>query len=121
MHEQSLVKSLLRQVDEVLIENRGSWASSVEVEIGPLSGVEADLVRSAFEQLSAGTRCSNATLLIQLSLLVVRCRDCLSESRLAGFVFRCHHCGSGNVQVISGDALRLLSVTMDSPVEIEHA
>ena len=121
MHERSLVRSLLNQVDEILEQNHASFATAVHVEIGPLSGVEAECVRSAYEELREGTCCASASLVIEHSGLVIRCRDCHRESLVHGFLFRCESCGSGKVQIISGDAFRLLSITIPEPAEPNHA
>ena len=52
MHEHSLVRSLLDQVEQLRRENGAVSVDVVTVEIGPLSGVEPDLIHSAFEQLA---------------------------------------------------------------------
>ena len=52
MHEVSLVRSLLEQVDRVVTSQGGRAAVEVCVEIGPLSGVEPLLVKEAFTQLA---------------------------------------------------------------------
>ncbi|TWU46702.1 hydrogenase maturation nickel metallochaperone HypA/HybF [Rubripirellula reticaptiva] len=117
MHELSLVKSLLSQVRSIVVDNKSESAEEVVVEIGPLSGVEVELVRSAFNQLSSELNQSGTTLTIHEVPLVVRCLDCGCESEVRGFVFRCQHCSSGRVQVIRGDEFRLVSVTLtESPV-----
>ena len=112
MHEHSLVKSLLRQVDEVLDENLAAAPSGIEIEVGPLSGIEIALVKSAFDEISPGTRSCGAKLKIHETPLVVRCLECGMESNLQAFVFRCGGCDSGQVQIVKGDEVRLLSLTV---------
>ena len=68
MHEFSLVRSLLEQVDRLVIEQGGRAAVEVRVEIGPLSGVEPLLVKAAFTQLNG-----DATLIIDEVPLTTRC------------------------------------------------
>ncbi len=113
MHEFSLVKSLLQHVDRVLVENHSAIANVIEVEIGPLSGAEPELVRSAFEQLAINSEWRDTKLIVRESALVVQCLQCQSDTRLNDFVFRCSHCDSGAVRVIEGDEFRLLSVTIE--------
>ena len=98
--------------DELIESNRADEATAVELEIGPLSGVEVDLIESAFEQLAPETRCRQAILSVVRSPLRVRCNDCSSVTDLTNFVFKCGACDSGNVTVVCGDELRLLSVTV---------
>ena len=47
MHEESLVRSLLEQVRRLVREHAAETVERIEVEVGPLSGVELDLLRSA--------------------------------------------------------------------------
>ena len=108
MHEQSLVKTLLRHVDEIRREHDADHATEVRVEVGPLSGVEPLLLATAFEQL---TPHSATTLVIDEVALLARCNSCVQEFEVQNIVFRCPSCG-GNVKVIQGDELHLVSVSL---------
>lgn len=114
MHEMSLVRNLMSQVQAIVTDNHAESAEEILVEIGPLSGVETELVKSAFLQLVDECGQSNAKLTVHEIPLVVRCRDCDRESDLNDFVFRCHECNSGRVQVVRGDEFRLVSVTLQA-------
>lgn len=109
MHEMSIVKSLLAQVQRVVSENGGQAAQEIVVEIGPLSGVEVELVKSAFARL---VETDAIKLTVHEVPMVIRCRVCNNEQGLRRFVFRCPVCNSGRVQVIRGDEFRLVSVTV---------
>lgn len=113
MHEMSLVRSLLSQVQSIVTENQAESVEEVLVEIGPLSGVEIELVKSAFTQLVSKEGKFFGKLTIHQVPLVVRCLDCDRESELRDFVFRCYACKSGRVQVVRGDEFRLVSVTLN--------
>ena len=110
MHEVSLVRSLLEQVDRIVTSQSGRAAVEVRVEIGPLSGVEPLLVKAAFAQLNG-----DGTLIIDEVPLTARCDSCHTEFELEHFCFVCPHCGSRETCVVCGDAFRLLSVTVDVP------
>jgi hydrogenase nickel incorporation protein HypA/HybF len=127
MHERSLVRSLLRQVDQIAAEHDEADVAEVTVEVGPLSGVEVELVKIAFEEqcgvvdlakdpegecsLARSTTASTRLEILQVPLTVC-CTSCHAESDLSSFIFRCESCGSGEVQVISGDEFRLISLTL---------
>ncbi len=111
MHEHSLVRSLLKQVEQIQREHEAECVVEVRVEIGPLSGVEPLLVSQAFEQLSSAGTVAGARLVIQNSPLLARCTTCDTEFEVIGFVFRCADCG-GNVQVVQGDRFQLVSVSL---------
>ena len=112
MHEESLVRSLLRQVEELAQQHHATEVEDIEVEIGPLSGVESLLVREAFERLKDGCKWPNCTLTITSVGLMVLCNQCSTESELVDFQFVCTLCGSTSLRIVSGDAFRLLNVRM---------
>lgn len=111
MHERSLTASLLKQVAQIQAKHAQSVVSEVVVEVGPLSGVEPELLQSAFSEM----RSSGMQLRIQQVLMKVHCLSCGNESYLKSLVFYCPICQSAELQIIGGDALRLLYVTMAEP------
>ncbi len=122
MHEVSLVRSLLEQVDGIVASQGGRAAVEVRVEIGPLSGVEPLLVKEAFTQLTCSRSretsdrpltSSATTLIIDEVPLTARCDSCHTEFELEHFRFVCPHCDSRETSVVRGDAFRLMSVTVD--------
>lgn len=115
MHEISLVRSLLEQVNEIVVSNHGRSAKEIHVELGPLSGVEPLLVKEAFTQLSANRLHRDTVLVIDEVPLTARCQDCRSEFELSDFRFLCPNCGSRETRILRGDAFRLMSVTIDEP------
>lgn len=112
MHEESLMRSLLRQVDELAQQHNAVAVEEIEVEIGPLSGVDPLLIEEAFQRLKASISWPGIQLCVQQVALEVLCSDCHCESQLPTFRFVCCHCGSASLQIIRGDAFRLLNVKL---------
>jgi hydrogenase nickel incorporation protein HypA/HybF len=112
MHEVSLVRSLLEQVARLAAEHGGGAVEEIRVEVGPLSGVEPLLLRSAFDRLAPASAAPAARLRIDEVELTCRCRECSRSTVLEDFRFRCVECGSGSVEVTGGDAFRLLDFTL---------
>jgi len=108
MHEASLVKSLLEQVDRLAAEHAAVAVEEVRVRIGPLSGVEPMLVSLAFERLAP----AGANLVVEEVPLTARCRDCCKLFELKQFRFHCSYCESSDVDVIEGDVFMLESITI---------
>jgi len=108
MHEASLIKTLLEQVDRLAKEHAAVAVEEVRVRIGPLSGVEPMLISAAFERLAP----AGAKLVIEEVALTARCRDCAESFELQRFRFRCPVCQSAAVDVVEGDGFVLESVTM---------
>ena len=116
MHEASLIASLLRQVDELAAQNGGGRVDQVRIEVGPLAGVEPLLMREAFERLRVGTTSAEAELMIDAVGLTCRCRRCRRDYVTDTLRFDCPLCG-GDVDVLSGDRVVLLSLTLAQSVE----
>ena len=60
MHEMSVCLALLDQVRAIAADRQAPRATRIELDIGPLSGVEADLLRNAWPIASAGTIAAGA-------------------------------------------------------------
>lgn len=112
MHEESLIRSLLHQVEELAQHHQATTVEDIEVEIGPLSGVEPLLVQEAFERLRMAFRWPDCSLLITKVGLTVFCNQCSKESELLDFHFVCCHCGATSLRILRGDEFRLLNVRM---------
>ena len=113
MHEASLVKALLKQVEDLMRKHSASGAQKVTVTVGEFSGVEPDLLQIAFDRLAPATTAKGARLCINRACLVGVCDQCKSEFPIEQFQFRCAGCG-GDVRVTGGEELMLESVVMET-------
>ena len=86
MHEQSLVRNLLRQVDQIRRENDAERVVEVRVEMGPLSGVEPSLLASAFDQLGCEDTVKSASLVIEQVELLAECGSCSEQFEVRGLL-----------------------------------
>lgn len=124
MHEASLVRSLLRQVSDLLIAHQGESVEVIRVEMGPLSGVERVLVEIAYADQVDSTTCRGAKLEVTEVPLSARCRECRAEFAIESFRFVCAKCGSPHVQVTGGEEFRLLDVDLRTdrtqPMEVQE-
>jgi hydrogenase nickel incorporation protein HypA/HybF len=125
MHEFSLVRSLLTQVDATVFDssedsNRIS-VRSIVVSCGPLSGVEPLLVREAFDvlKLEQAKLPSDCRLEILDEPLCAVCESCDKETIVENFHFQCSSCGSDALQITSGDAFKLLRIEIEEHNELE--
>ena len=59
MHEYSIVQSLLESCEQHARENEAKEVTKVVVKIGVLSGVEPDLLQTAFDTFKEKTICHN--------------------------------------------------------------
>lgn len=105
MHEYSIVDALFRQID-VTVADRGAIAvKRVEVCIGELSGVECELLASAFDLLRENTICCSAELAIRKTVAAWECPQC-GGRRKRGDILRCPTCDVP-VRLLAGDEIIL--------------
>lgn len=114
MHELSVCLSLLEQVCAIAAEHRAQRVTRIEVEVGPLSGVEAGLLRNAWPLACAGTIAVDAELVIGESDIVVHCQSCGEETPATANRLICGKCGDFRTRLASGDEMILQRVELDT-------
>lgn len=113
MHERSLVRALVRQVEQLAAEYAVSRVRSVRVRVGELSGVEPELLTSAYGEQTAGTSLQGSTLVLECVPLHAKCDNCGQLFRIERFDFRCRQCGSPKLSLRGGEELLLESVMIE--------
>ena len=106
--------SLLEQVDAIAAERQASRVTRIELDIGPLSGVEPELLRNAYPIAVAGTLAETAELVINDTAVIVRCTSCQAESEAAPNRLVCGECGDFRTRIASGDEMILRSVELEA-------
>ncbi len=115
MHELSVCLSLLDQVETIAHEHRATRVDRIVLRIGPLSGVEAPLLMSAYPLAVAGTIAEQAVLEIETSSVRVSCNACGAESEVPPNRLLCGQCGGFKTRLISGDEMLLARIEMAVP------
>ena len=114
MHELSICMSLLEQVQAIAAERGADRVTRVEVKVGPLSGVESELLRSAWPMASAGTIAVDAEFVIEESDITVRCDSCGVDTAAKANRLVCGNCGDFRTTVISGDEMILQRIELET-------
>jgi hydrogenase nickel incorporation protein HypA/HybF len=110
MHELSICRGLLLQLAEIAATHQQTRISRIQLRIGPLAGVEPQLLQQAFAIARQGSVAAQAELLIEAAPLIVHCPDCGQDSSASLPRLSCGHCGQQQTRLISGDELLLLSI-----------
>lgn len=113
MHELALCQGLMNQVERIARRERAGRITRILLSIGPLSGVEATLLRDAFPIAAAGTVAEGAVLDVQEQPVQVRCLSCGAESEAPANRLLCAACGDYRTRLISGDEMLLMSVELE--------
>ncbi len=116
MHELSVCRSMLAQVLAIAASNDMQTVGRIMLRVGPLAGVEPDLLCAAFPIVAAGTPCEGATIEIESMAVQVLCRRCGSTSVVRPNRLLCASCGDWQVTFLSGDEMLLTSIEcLDAP------
>jgi hydrogenase nickel incorporation protein HypA/HybF len=119
MHELSVCQALVRQLKEIALREDAVRITKVVVQIGPLSGVEAQLLRHAYPIASAGTLAAAAELVLENLPIRVRCEACGAETDATTNRLVCAVCGDYHTQLLSGDEMLLAHVELERMDEAE--
>jgi hydrogenase nickel incorporation protein HypA/HybF len=115
MHELAICQSLMDQVESIAAERNAQSVTSIVIAMGPLSGVEAALLKNAYPIASAGTVAENAELVIEYLPIRVKCSQCGSESDALPNKLICKQCGDWRTTLLSGDEMMLMRVELEKP------
>ena len=113
MHEYSVVQSLITSCEENARTHSSNKVTKVIVKVGVMSGVEPDLLQTAFDTFKEKTICDGCELFINIQQVVIKCLDCEEQSILLDNAYHCHHCKSTNVNVTDGEEMYLMQLELE--------
>ncbi len=111
MHEYSIVQSLVDSV-AAAAGNCGS-VERIEVRIGELSGVDCELLATAYDVFRVGTICERASMTIDRVPARWECRSCGAEIPRGG-TLRCPACDEP-ARLAGGDEIILQRIELEVP------
>ena len=120
MHELSVCQSIVKQALDVANRHSAHSISRIDLAIGPLAGIDIQLLQHAFPLASAGTLAENAELTTETLPLKIRCLSCFLESTAQPNRLLCEHCGDWHTQVISGDEMLIKSIELETEEDINY-
>ena len=113
MHEYSIVQALLDQCESHAAKHGAKKITKVVTKIGVLSGVEPDLLQTAFDTFKEGTICEGAQFVMNIQPVVIRCRECGQESTLEELNLACPKCRNIHTDIVDGEEMFLMSLEME--------
>ncbi|MGB8329386.1 MAG: hydrogenase maturation nickel metallochaperone HypA [Polyangiales bacterium] len=113
MHEYSIVASLIDRVRQEAAAHGNARVHRLHVRIGELSGVELDLLKTAFDTFRERTVCESAELTIDTVAPSWACPSC-GRSIERGAILRCAICARP-ARMIQGDEIILQRIEMEAP------
>lgn len=113
MHEYSIVQSLLNSCEENAEQNNATKVVTVVVKIGVMSGVEPDLLQTAFDTFKEQTMCHDAEFIINVQPVVIKCKSCGEESTLKKNEYACLNCESVDIDILDGEDMYLMQLELE--------
>jgi hydrogenase nickel incorporation protein HypA/HybF len=110
MHEMALAEGMLEIVERTARSNGATRVKAVWLEIGALSQVAPDALAFCFDAVTRGSLAEGATLNIVSTAGAAWCMPCGETVPLAQVGEPCPRCGSFQLTVTQGDAMRVKEI-----------
>ena len=110
MHEFSICRSLLRQVEQTARQHNARKVTKIHLQLGPLAAVTTEQLHHTLPLVSAGSIAADAALVTEVLPFRVRCDACQAETETDPGLPVCGNCGAADIVPLSGDELLLTSV-----------
>ena len=117
MHELAVCEALFAEARRIAENEGAAMIDRLVVTIGPLSGVEAELLVSAFSIARAGAGFPEAELEVETAPVRVQCSSCGATNDVAPNRLVCADCGDWRVTLLSGSEMILKSVELSGVPE----
>lgn len=113
MHEYSIVQALIEQCEAHAKVHQADHISKVVIKVGVLSGVEPDLLATAFATFKkTSPLCHSAQLDMRIQPVLIECQDCQEQSTLEQHHYVCPNCQSSDIVILDGEEMFLMQLEM---------
>lgn len=120
MHELSVCQSIVQQVIKLADDYQTNSINKINLSIGPLSGIDIQLLQHAFPIASAGTVAESALLETESLPIRIKCQTCQRESEAQMNKLICAYCNDWHTQLISGDEMLITRIEFDTPEDHQY-
>jgi hydrogenase nickel incorporation protein HypA/HybF len=113
MDTQSVIRSLVREVQDVAAEHPERRVLSFRVRVGERSGIAPEMLTRAYLNAVRHTPLCDSALIVEQVAPEATCEQCGNRFPLPQAVSQCNRCGSLRLALRGGDELSLDSVLME--------
>ena len=114
MHEMGIAAQIVEiSIASIPDSYKNARVESIHLKIGKLTAIVQESLRFCFEAIAKDTPLSGATLNIEEVPIVARCLSCQNEWTIDAAVFVCPECRSGEIDVVSGRELDIVSIEIE--------
>jgi hydrogenase nickel incorporation protein HypA/HybF len=113
VHELSIALSILEVAEEEVARCGGGQVEAIHLKVGPLAGVVADALVSAYELAREATPFSQARLVIEEVPIAVFCSKCQAERAVRSVQdFSCIECNTPASEIVHGRELQMAALEL---------
>ena len=113
MHEMGIAQELVNiALDAIPEDMENPRVETIYLKIGKLAAVVDHSLRFCFEIITKDTALENAKLEIENVAVRARCKACEHKWEVSGPVFQCPSCREGEVELLSGRELEIVSIEL---------
>jgi hydrogenase nickel incorporation protein HypA/HybF len=113
MHELSIAQSILEIAEKAAPPNPKTVITSVGLQVGELSGVEAEALQFALSIIKKDTVLDKAGLNIEVVKGEAECSQCRTVFAIPSFGTCCPQCSGYSMTIRKGRELRVLHIVVD--------
>jgi hydrogenase nickel incorporation protein HypA/HybF len=110
MHELSLATEVIELAQREAAKNGVALISEISIEVGSLSGVEADAFQWALEMIARNTILETARIILVRTPGKGRCSACHMEFEMKNRLDTCPVCGCFPPEITGGQEFRVVSM-----------
>jgi hydrogenase nickel incorporation protein HypA/HybF len=110
MHELSLAADVIDLVTKEAGKHEVSEIEEILIEIGDLSGVEADIFEHAIKMVSKDTLLEKAAVNIKRTPGKGHCSFCYHDFEMKSFFDQCPNCQRFTTEILEGQEFRVVSL-----------
>ena len=112
MHEMSIAEEIIDIIRLSVPDGKSNLVLSVRLSVGSLSNIMPDSLKFCFDALCLGTDLEHSQMIIDEIPILIKCKSCLSESRVEDLFFICPECFCEDVELLSGRELSVDSIEL---------
>lgn len=118
MHELGVVFHVIRDLEQVAVENNVTKISKVTLQLGEVSTVIPHYLMDCWKWASAKHDLTDgAELIIETISAVTWCEDCKKEYGTVAHGRICPYCGGGNTYLLRGNEFMIKDIEVPYPEE----
>jgi hydrogenase nickel insertion protein HypA len=110
MHELSLIQSMFEELETISRENRLCKITDIHLNVGEISGVDIDFLKSTYELFVPETKWADIKLHLKFIPWVIQCNKCNLTQPVQNLNNRCQACGDTSTKTVQGQEFTIQRV-----------